>query len=95
MSSFSSLVAWRSPGADQMIELALSFLFCVITELGIKYHEDGELERSAWYFEQSAKGGSGGGMLMYGLALRHGWVRLLRFAMAVGFSLTYFMLPGL
>ncbi|KAM0750375.1 HCP-like protein, partial [Meredithblackwellia eburnea MCA 4105] len=44
-------------------------------ELGIKYHEGGELERSAWYFEQSAKkdGGCGAGMLMYGLTLRHGW----------------------
>lgn len=46
-----------------------------LTELGIDFHESGELERSAWNFEQSAKrnGGCGAGMLMYGLALRHGW----------------------
>ncbi|GAA6014681.1 hypothetical protein JCM10207_006901 [Rhodosporidiobolus poonsookiae] len=44
-------------------------------QLGIDLHEQGELERSAWCFEQSAKrgGGCGAGMLMYGLALRHGW----------------------
>ena len=45
-------------------------------ELGIEFHEGGELERSAWCFEQSTKrdGGCGAGFLMYGLALRHGWV---------------------
>ncbi|KAL8283627.1 hypothetical protein RQP46_005422 [Phenoliferia psychrophenolica] len=44
-------------------------------QLGIKFHEDGDLERSAWYLERSAKlnGGCGGGMLLHGLALRHGW----------------------
>lgn len=48
-------------------------------ELGIDYHEDGQLERATWYFEQAAKkyGGCGAGMLMYGLSLRHGWVRAL------------------
>ncbi|GAA5889125.1 hypothetical protein JCM6882_009748 [Rhodosporidiobolus microsporus] len=44
-------------------------------QLGIDLHESGELERSAWCFEQSARrnGGCGAGMLMYGLTLRHGW----------------------
>ncbi|KAJ8293036.1 Protein DSF2 [Rhodotorula toruloides] len=44
-------------------------------QLGIDLHEQGELERAAWSFEQSAKkdGGCGAGMLMYGLTLRHGW----------------------
>ncbi|GAA6021579.1 hypothetical protein JCM11491_000263 [Sporobolomyces phaffii] len=44
-------------------------------QVGINHHEAGELERAAWCFEQSAKkdGGCGGGMLMYGLTLRHGW----------------------
>ncbi|KAI5480897.1 cell cycle inhibitor, Nif1 [Pseudohyphozyma bogoriensis] len=44
-------------------------------QLGIDYHEEGELERAAWYFERSAKvgGGCGAGMLLYGLTLRHGW----------------------
>ncbi|KAL7341809.1 hypothetical protein BJY59DRAFT_647945 [Rhodotorula toruloides] len=47
----------------------------VVAELGIDLHEQGELERAAWSFEQSAKkdGGCGAGMLMYGLTLRHGW----------------------
>ncbi|GAA6043957.1 hypothetical protein JCM8097_004888 [Rhodosporidiobolus ruineniae] len=44
-------------------------------QVGIDLHENGELERAAWCFEQSAKrgGGCGAGMLMYGLTLRHGW----------------------
>ncbi|KAK4052410.1 hypothetical protein OIV83_002212 [Microbotryomycetes sp. JL201] len=44
-------------------------------QLGIEYHEAGELQRAAWCFEQSAKrnGGCAGGMLMYGLSLQHGW----------------------
>ncbi|KDE09373.1 hypothetical protein MVLG_00280 [Microbotryum lychnidis-dioicae p1A1 Lamole] len=43
--------------------------------LGIHYHENGELPRAAWYFEQSAKqdGGCPAGMLMHALTLRHGW----------------------
>ena len=44
--------------------------------LGIDAHERGELEKSADYFQRSADGGCGLGMLMYGLTLRHGWVRL-------------------
>lgn len=46
-----------------------------LTELGITNHESGNLELSAYNFEQSAKrnGGCPGGMLMYGLALRSGW----------------------
>ncbi|KAK2462112.1 hypothetical protein APHAL10511_006575 [Amanita phalloides] len=44
-------------------------------QLGIQYHEANKLEDSAMYFEKSAKenGGCGVGMLMWGLALRHGW----------------------
>ena len=44
-------------------------------QLGIEYHEKGELPRSAYFFERSAKerGGIGAGMLMWGLCLRHGW----------------------
>lgn len=40
-------------------------------ELGIDYHEGGELQRAAWCFEQSAKrnGGCGAGMLMYGCVI--------------------------
>jgi hypothetical protein len=43
--------------------------------MGIEFHEQGELERSAWCFERSAKveGGIGSGMLLWGLSLRHGW----------------------
>jgi hypothetical protein len=46
----------------------------VCLHLGIDAHERGELEKSAVLFEKSAKQGCGLGMLMYGLALRHGWV---------------------
>ncbi|GAA6060847.1 hypothetical protein JCM10212_005265 [Sporobolomyces blumeae] len=44
-------------------------------QVGIDHHEAGDLPRAAWCFEQSARkdGGSGAGMLMYGLTLRHGW----------------------
>lgn len=44
-------------------------------QLGIQYHQANRLELSATYFEKSAKerGGCGVGMLMWGLALRHGW----------------------
>ncbi|KAM6497859.1 hypothetical protein JOM56_005807 [Amanita muscaria] len=44
-------------------------------QLGIQCHEANKLQDSAIYFEKSAKenGGCGVGMLMWGLALRHGW----------------------
>ncbi|KAF9014906.1 hypothetical protein BDQ17DRAFT_1114 [Cyathus striatus] len=44
-------------------------------QLGIQHHEANRLKESAIYFERSAKenGGCGVGMLMWGLALRHGW----------------------
>ncbi|KAL4069273.1 hypothetical protein J3A83DRAFT_4373564 [Scleroderma citrinum] len=44
-------------------------------QLGIRYHESNRLRDSAICFEKSAKeqGGCGVGMLMWGLALRHGW----------------------
>jgi len=44
-------------------------------QLGIQYHECNRLKDSAICFEKSAKeqGGCGVGMLMWGLALRHGW----------------------
>lgn len=44
-------------------------------QLGIQHHEANRLKESAVCFEKSAKenGGCGVGMLMWGLALRHGW----------------------
>lgn len=44
-------------------------------QMGITYHEHDQLALSAHCFEQSAtfNGGCGFGMLMWGLALRHGW----------------------
>ncbi|KAF8641052.1 hypothetical protein AX17_000696 [Amanita inopinata Kibby_2008] len=44
-------------------------------QLGIQCHESNRLQESAMYFEKSANehGGCGMGMLMWGLALRHGW----------------------
>lgn len=43
--------------------------------LGIQHHESGDLSRSAYYFERSAKieGGCVVGMCMWGMALREGW----------------------
>jgi TPR repeat protein len=43
--------------------------------LAISHHESGDLSRSAYYFERSAKveGGCIVGMCMWGLALREGW----------------------
>ena len=42
---------------------------------GIQHHEEDRLREAAIAFERSAKtpGGSGVGMLMWGLTLRHGW----------------------
>ncbi|SPO39619.1 uncharacterized protein PSFLO_05100 [Pseudozyma flocculosa] len=42
---------------------------------GITYHEQGDLSRSAFYFERSARvdGGCVVGMCMFGMALREGW----------------------
>ncbi|KAK0533886.1 hypothetical protein OC835_002869 [Tilletia horrida] len=42
---------------------------------GIEYHEAGDLSRSVFYFERSAKveGGCVVGMCMFGMALREGW----------------------
>ena len=44
-------------------------------QLGITHHEANRLQESVRCFERSANenGGCGVGMLMYGLALRHGW----------------------
>ena len=44
-------------------------------QLGIQHHEANRLKESAACFEKSAtvNGGCGVGMLMWGLALRHGW----------------------
>lgn len=44
-------------------------------QLGITHHEANRLRESAICFEKAAtlQGGCGVGMLMYGLALRHGW----------------------
>lgn len=44
-------------------------------QLGIQHHEADRLRESAECFEKAATtgGGSGAGMLMWGLALRHGW----------------------
>lgn len=46
-----------------------------LLQLGIEAHERGDLSRSATLFERSARenGGCGAGMIMWGLALRHGW----------------------
>jgi hypothetical protein len=55
---------------DQQPELADQLL-----QEGIRHHEANRLREAAIAFERSARtpGGSGVGMLMWGLTLRHGW----------------------
>ncbi|KAF7331784.1 Rap-GAP domain-containing protein [Mycena kentingensis (nom. inval.)] len=55
---------------DPSMRTAQEFL-----QLGITHHENDRLAESAVCFERAATldGGCGVGMLMYGLALRHGW----------------------
>lgn len=43
-------------------------------QLGMKYHEKGELEKATHYWRLSAESGSPLGLFFYGIALRHGWV---------------------
>jgi hypothetical protein len=43
-------------------------------QLGMKYHEKGELEKATHYWRLSAENGSPLGLFFYGIALRHGWV---------------------
>ncbi|KAI8978149.1 hypothetical protein BDB01DRAFT_697902, partial [Pilobolus umbonatus] len=42
-------------------------------QLGMKYHEEGQLEKATYYWRLSAQGGSALGLFFYGIALRHGW----------------------
>lgn len=45
-----------------------------LLQLAIQFHEEGELERAAWYFERAAlEGGGSIAYLLWGLTLRHGW----------------------
>jgi hypothetical protein len=41
--------------------------------LGIKLHERGELHQSSYHLRKAAHGSDVTGMILYGLALRHGW----------------------
>ncbi|KAI8979902.1 hypothetical protein BDB01DRAFT_798004 [Pilobolus umbonatus] len=42
-------------------------------QLGMQYHEKGELEKATYYWKLSAENDSPLGLFLYGLALRHGW----------------------
>jgi TPR repeat protein len=42
-------------------------------QLGMKYHEKGELEKATHYWRLAAESGSPLGLFFYGIALRHGW----------------------
>lgn len=66
----SSLVNLASSNTPQQPELADQLL-----QQGIQHHEANRLREAAIAFEGSARtpGGSGVGMLMWGLTLRHGW----------------------
>jgi hypothetical protein len=43
-------------------------------QLGMQYHEKGELEKATHYWRLSAEKESPLGLFFYGIALRHGWV---------------------
>lgn len=45
-------------------------------QLGMNYHEKGELEKATHYWRLSSETGSPLGLFFYGIALRHGWVCL-------------------
>lgn len=42
-------------------------------QLGMKYHEKGELEKATHYWRLAAENESPLGLFFYGIALRHGW----------------------
>ncbi|GAA5816584.1 hypothetical protein MFLAVUS_010114 [Mucor flavus] len=44
-----------------------------LLQLGMNYHEKGELEKATHYWRLSAETGSPLGLFFYGIALRHGW----------------------
>ncbi|KAK3821336.1 MAG: hypothetical protein J3Q66DRAFT_280083 [Benniella sp.] len=44
-----------------------------IVRQGIDYHESGDISKATHYFRTAAEMGDPVGMLMYGLAVRHGW----------------------
>ncbi|KAJ7477165.1 hypothetical protein B0H11DRAFT_2030005 [Mycena galericulata] len=69
-SSVPAPLASPSPTGDPSVRTAQEFL-----QLGIQHHEADRLHESAVCFERAATldGGCGVGMLMWGLALRHGW----------------------
>ncbi|KAJ7451093.1 HCP-like protein [Mycena latifolia] len=69
-SAASAALASPSPTGEPSMRTAQEFL-----QLGIQHHEADRLPASAACFERAATldGGCGVGMLMWGLALRHGW----------------------
>jgi hypothetical protein len=46
-----------------------------MVQSGIQYHEAGKLEKATDYFRQAAAKDSPMGMFLYGVSLRHGWVK--------------------
>ena len=45
-----------------------------LLQSGIKFHEDGELEKATNCFKEAAALGNPNGMFLFGISLRHGWV---------------------
>lgn len=54
--------------SEQITEHEDSYL-----QLGMKYHEKGELEKATHYWRLAAESESPLGLFFYGIALRHGW----------------------
>ncbi|KAI8075829.1 uncharacterized protein B0P05DRAFT_546572 [Gilbertella persicaria] len=42
-------------------------------QMGLKYHENGQLEKATYYWRLCAENGYPLGLFFYGIALRHGW----------------------
>lgn len=46
-------------------------------QLGVQYHESGQLEKATHYWRMAAERDHPLGLFFYGIALRHGWVSLV------------------
>ncbi|KAI8373779.1 hypothetical protein BD560DRAFT_394364 [Blakeslea trispora] len=45
----------------------------IYLQMGLKYHENGQLEKATYYWRLCAENGYPLGLFFYGIALRHGW----------------------
>ncbi|KAI9475833.1 MAG: hypothetical protein EXX96DRAFT_574860 [Benjaminiella poitrasii] len=69
----SSLSKEQKGDEEQVIPSSNDFDENSYLQLGLKYHEQGEIEKATHYWRLSAESGSPLGLFFYGIALRHGW----------------------